>query len=107
MQTTAGEARPSEVLAHKREAVRARLSEFGVVSAGVFGSVARGEDTLASDLDLIVDFEPAHERDLVGLELALLELLGTPVDVVDARSVWARAKSTGVGYTILNETVPL
>ncbi|WP_291053937.1 nucleotidyltransferase domain-containing protein [Herbiconiux sp.] len=99
--------RPSAVLGERRDAIRQQLAEHGVVSAGVFGSVARGEDTTESDLDLIVEFGPGHARDVIGLEAALLELLGTTVDVVDARAVWSRAKATGLGYSILRETVPL
>lgn len=52
----------------------------------VFGSVARGEAGLGSDLDLLVDFEPgASLLDHVGLFQDLEELLGVGVDVV-ARS---------------------
>jgi hypothetical protein len=39
-----------------REA-RAALAEHGVVRAGIFGSVARGEDRADSDLDLVLVFE--------------------------------------------------
>jgi uncharacterized protein len=49
----------------------------------VFGSVARGEDTPESDVDLLVDF-PASERGLFPLlRLAgeVERLVGRPVDV--------------------------
>jgi len=38
-------------------AARASLAEHGVVRAGIFGSVARGEDRAESDLDLVLVFE--------------------------------------------------
>lgn len=50
---------------------------------GVFGSVARGEDTATSDVDLLVDLE---ER--VGLpDLIGLERLSRTVFMVDADEV--------------------
>ncbi|MGH3501511.1 MAG: nucleotidyltransferase family protein, partial [Nocardioidaceae bacterium] len=51
----------------------------------VFGSVARGEDNDASDIDLMVDLDP--DADLVDLSMMshrLRQLLGREVDVVPA-----------------------
>jgi len=46
------------------------------------GSVARGEDSPSSDIDLLVDFTPGTSLlTVIGLEQALRELLGVPVDV--------------------------
>lgn len=56
----------------------------------VFGSVARGDATSASDYDLVVDLDPdvhgfeAFDR-LDRLERRLTRLLGRPVHVVTAR----------------------
>jgi predicted nucleotidyltransferase len=98
---------PGAVLKLRREDVRAVLRRFGVVSAGVFGSVARGQDQFGSDLDLIVLFGAGRSRDVIGLTDELVELLGIDVDVVDHQSVWKRAQETGIGTSILLETVPL
>lgn len=98
---------PSEVLREKREAVRGLLAARGVAAAGVFGSVARRGDTTDSDIDLIVRFQDGTSRDVIGLEIALEELTGVPVDIADFDSVWERAHRTGVGASILAETVPL
>lgn len=52
----------------------------------VFGSLARGEDDDASDIDLLVDLEPGADLvDLAALDIALEQLLGHPVDIVPAR----------------------
>ncbi|MEO0561115.1 MAG: nucleotidyltransferase family protein [Chloroflexota bacterium] len=49
----------------------------------VFGSVARGEATSASDVDIIVSFhEGASLFDLSGLRLDLEALLGCKVDLL-------------------------
>src|SRR6478736_4932974 len=98
---------PSAVLERNRDAIRAALAEHGVERAGIFGSVARGEDTESSDLDLIVAFRPGARRDLVRLTEILRTLTGLPVDIVDRDPVLARARRTGVGYRILRDTVPL
>jgi predicted nucleotidyltransferase len=102
-----GSVTPSAVLKLRREDIRAVLRRFGVVSAGVFGSVARGEDQAGSDLDLIVQFGPGRRKDLIGLTDELVELLCIEVDVVDQHAVWVRAQETCTGTTILRETVPL
>lgn len=49
----------------------------------VFGSVARGEDTPDSDLDLLVEFsKPKSLLDLIGIEQELEDQLGRKVDLV-------------------------
>jgi hypothetical protein len=54
----------------------------------VFGSVARGEATAASDVDLLVDLEPGRSLlDLSALRLDLCDLLGREVDVVTTASL--------------------
>ena len=39
------------------ESNRKYLNELGVVSIGIFGSVARGEDRTKSDYDILVEFK--------------------------------------------------
>lgn len=96
-----------EALAHRRDEVRRVLAQHGVARAGVFGSVARGGDGPHSDLDLIVSFRPGARRDMTLIEMALTDLLGLHVDVVDAERVLDRARRTGIGATIVRETIPL
>jgi uncharacterized protein len=38
------------------------LTRIGVSKIGLFGSVVRGEDSPESDIDIIVDFEPAARK---------------------------------------------
>jgi len=58
--------------------------KHGAVRLRVFGSHASGKTTEASDLDLLVDFEPGRDLlDLVGLKQELEALLGQKVDVVE------------------------
>lgn len=67
----------------KREAIHAVAAAHRAYSVAVFGSVARGEDTPASDIDFLVQFEPgASLMDLVRLHDGLETLLGCRVDVI-------------------------
>ncbi|WBL20056.1 nucleotidyltransferase family protein [Citricoccus sp. NR2] len=98
---------PRSVLRERRSALIEVLRRFHVTRAGVFGSAARGEDTADSDIDLVVDFAPGADKDLIRLSEQLSAAAGVPVDVVDAQTVYQRAKETGIGTTILRDTVPL
>lgn len=65
------------------------LRRHGVVRAGLFGSVARGEAGPRSDLDLLVEFgRQTSLLDRAGLKLELEAALGRPVDVVHYRSLY-------------------
>ena len=61
-----------------------QLRAAGVVSLSVFGSVARGEETDTSDVDVaaVIDRRPFTLLDLAGLEIELEKILGAHVDVV-------------------------
>jgi len=86
----AGRATPRIIPSMSRDEVQRRLSEnreelaaLGVRDLFLFGSVARGEARVDSDVDLLVEFDRA-----VGLfqffrvQQRLSELLGRPVDLV-------------------------
>jgi len=71
-----------------RRKVGAPMSRRGVVRAGIFGSVARGEATAGSDVDFLVEFEKGRTLvDLSGLRLDLREILGRDVDVATRGSL--------------------
>ena len=63
-----------------REIVTLR-DEFGVKSLRLFGSVARGEQTDNSDVDVCVDMSPKMFL-VIRLKRYLETVLGTSVDVV-------------------------
>jgi predicted nucleotidyltransferase len=56
--------------------------EYGIERMGIFGSMARGEQTEKSDVDIFYEGSSMGLKSLVQLPLDLEELLGTPVDVV-------------------------
>jgi predicted nucleotidyltransferase len=64
------------------------LKRYGVVRAGVFGSVARGEAGPESDLDLLVEYRKNLRKslfDLVHLNDELEAVAGRKVEVCEYR----------------------
>lgn len=76
--------RPSVLLARHRDALREILHANGFTDVRVFGSVARGDDTPESDLDLAAVFPPDFRLWGFGLFLEeLAGLIGCRVDLVN------------------------
>lgn len=65
----------------KREFATLR-SRFGVKSLGLFGSIARGEASPGSDVDILVEFNAPSFDHYMDLKFYLEERLGRPVDLV-------------------------
>jgi hypothetical protein len=62
--------------------------EYSVKTIGVFGSVARDEQTGTSDIDLLVEFsKPVGFVTFMRLENFLSERLGNQVDLVTSDSL--------------------
>jgi uncharacterized protein len=71
-----------EILRRHQSDLRAR----GIVHAALFGSVARGEATSASDLDVLIELDPELKLDIfayAGLKRYVAELFEGHVDVVN------------------------
>ncbi len=92
--------RPSVLLRTMRDEVLTALASAGVTDAQVFGSVARGDDDVDSDIDMLVTFPPGADIvTLLTLEEELSALLTVPVDVVSSGStgdVLAQARAEAV-----------
>jgi uncharacterized protein len=74
---------PSKALLIHREAIRKIVSDQRACNARVFGSASRSEDTLASDLDILIDTTPQTTlMDVARIQVALEKLLKVRVDVV-------------------------
>ncbi|HEY8655269.1 MAG TPA: nucleotidyltransferase domain-containing protein [Candidatus Limnocylindria bacterium] len=80
------------------QAARKRLLDaalrHGLRDVRVFGSVARGEETEASDVDLLVDLGPGRTLiDLIGFQQEAEQILGVRVDAVTERILKRRVRS--------------
>jgi predicted nucleotidyltransferase len=77
------------------------LFRFGIQNVGLFGSYVRGDQSEASDIDILIDFEPALENyDNYMAVYDLLEQLfkNERVDVTTKNGL-----SQYIGPIILNE----
>ncbi len=87
----------------RREAILEIASRYGAHNVRIFGSVARGDATPDSDLDLIVRFDPGRSLlDHGGLVMELRELMKMKVDVIDEEAMRERFRSH-----VLKEAIPL
>ena len=78
------------VEAHRDE-IRTIVSRHKGLAVAVFGSVARGDETPASDIDFLVEFEKGSSLfDLVRMQDELGTLLGREVDVVSVGGLLPR-----------------
>lgn len=93
-----------------RESVLMKLSQhrrllegYGVKDIRLFGSVARGEAGVGSDVDLLVEFEPSAHIGMFEfsrLRRELSQLLGCDVDLVTADAL-----HKGMKENILKEAI--
>lgn len=79
---------------------RERIKSFGVKEIGVFGSVARGEQTEKSDVDVLVELEKETFDAYMRLMFFLEDLFERKVDLVMKDSIKPLIKDR-----ILSETI--
>jgi uncharacterized protein len=90
-------------LQQRREAILEIARRHGAHDLRLFGSVARGDNTEASDVDVLVRFDPDRSLfDHGGLINDLEDLLGVKVDVVSEGGMRERFR-----MRILGEAIPL
>jgi predicted nucleotidyltransferase len=81
-----------EIIAKLKETSPALRAE-GVTALSIFGSRARGDERPDSDLDVLIDVDPASRfslLDLAGVHLLIEDQLGIPTQVTLRRSLSAR-----------------
>ena len=77
-----------DILASLKKLKREVAKEYSVKTMGVFGSVARDEQTGQSDIDLLVEFsKPVGFVTFMRLENFLSDRLGNKVDLVTPDSL--------------------
>lgn len=95
--------KPSLALEAHRSAVRRVVESHRARNARVFGSVAAGQDTDGSDLDLLIDPTPDTSlMDVAAIQVELECLLGVPVDVLTPNALPASFRQA-----VLQQAVPV
>lgn len=78
----------SQIIQQKRRQVLKIAHGHGARNVRLFGSVARGETTKTSDLDLLIEMPPEGTLlDIIAIKQDLEELLGCKVDVVTEAAI--------------------
>lgn len=75
----------------------AALRKLGVLHAALFGSTVRNEAGAASDIDIMVDIDPAADVDLydyIGITQFIADLFTSPVDVAERSRLVDRVRET-------------
>lgn len=76
------------ILRERRDDILRIAQRHGAFNLRLFGSVARGDERLDSDLDMLVELEPGRSLvDRIALKQDLEDLLGREIDVVTEQSL--------------------
>ena len=93
-----------EQVIDKLRAHEAELKAAGIVRLAVFGSVARGDSSPGSDVDLLADFDKTKHYTLLTLgklESQLADLLGTKVDLSSPEWLKERVKDQALREAVI------
>lgn len=93
-----------DTLREKREEILQVAAQHGAFNVRVFGSVVRGEETLESDIDFLIDYDLKRITPWFpgGLLMDWQDLLGRKVDVLTERGI-----SPLIRESVLAEAKPL
>lgn len=76
--------RPSVILAQYRDEAMHIITSNNARNPRVYGSIARGQDTVNSDVNFLVDARECSMLDLAHIRNELQKLLGVPVSITPA-----------------------
>lgn len=68
-----------------RQYMNTHAAHYGITRMGIFGSVARGEQTNDSDIDICFEAPAPNLLTLVHIKYELEDLFGCPVDLIRMR----------------------
>lgn len=91
------------LLEKKRQEILEIINRYGASNVRIFGSVARGDDTVHSDIDFLVELKPdCTLLEQIGLMQSLEDLLECKIDLVETETLHPLIKEQ-----ILQEAIPL
>jgi predicted nucleotidyltransferase len=78
----------SNTIKSRREDILDITTKYGAKNIRVFGSMARGEESPDSDLDIIVEMDEGSSLlDIIAIKQDIEDLLGLKVDIVTEASI--------------------
>jgi uncharacterized protein len=79
------------------------LKKHAVKRAAIFGSFARGEAKIRSDVDLLIEYKEKNKSlfDLVDLKSELEETLNRKVDIITYNSIYSGIRKQILGEQII------
>jgi predicted nucleotidyltransferase len=78
---------PSDIVLRNRQKILDIAAKYNIRKVSIFGSVARGDDTPDSDIDLLIEKKTPGAIGIYNLQTELEITLDHPVDVVDLASL--------------------
>ena len=91
--------KPLQKIRQHQQKILELAEQFGIKNLRIFGSVAKGQDTENSDLDLLVEASPTTTLfDICALQIELEELLNLKVDVATDNSLPPKFKEEVLRY---------
>ncbi|MBW7996260.1 MAG: nucleotidyltransferase family protein [Candidatus Glassbacteria bacterium] len=92
-----------EIVKSRRDEIIKAAMVHGAINLRLFGSLAHGQSTAESDIDLLVDISPDTSLlDLIAAKRELEKLTGCKVDLVTADSI-----SPHIRDSVLKNSLPL
>lgn len=70
-----------DILVYLKNNKRFLYEGFGVTRMGVFGSFARGQNSLSSDIDMVIELEPKNIHSFMKLKRFLEKELSRKIDM--------------------------
>jgi len=93
----------SILLSKHKDTINKIAFSHGARSIRVFGSFARGEENVSSDIDLLIELDPKRSLlDMISIKYEIEDLTGRKVDVVSTKGL-----SPYLAEKIIREAVPL
>ena len=92
-----------ETILKKLKSHKHQLTRLGICDVGLFGSYLRNEQSLSSDIDLLIDFEP--EKENFDNYMAVYDLFEKLFENEKIELVTKNGLSPYIGPRILNEVV--
>ncbi|MBF0473721.1 MAG: nucleotidyltransferase domain-containing protein [Nitrospirae bacterium] len=70
-----------DILLYLRNNKRFFYEDFGVTRMGIFGSFTRGQQTLSSDIDMVIEIEPKNIHSFMKFKRFLEKELSSKIDM--------------------------